>query len=334
VIGKPAEKYFVGKQNTYDIIQPLFDGCAEIQYVESLQRRKDGEVRLLAWWCKAIQDEDAITIGTLSSARDITEQKHIETEIRRLNSELEQRVLARTAQLEAANKELETFTYTVSHDLRAPLRHIDGYVGLLVSQCHEGLSEKGLHYLETIADSARRMGNLIDGILQVSRTGKAEMHMDRVDMNQILRESLTIFNEIPTDRKIEWVIGDLPEVCGDYSALRQVWVNLLENALKFTRRQAITRIEVNAREEGNEVRYWITDNGVGFDMTYASKLFGIFQRLHSQDEFEGTGVGLASVQQAILRHGGRVWAESEVGKGATFIFTIPRQHEASDGKCV
>jgi signal transduction histidine kinase len=229
----------------------------------------------------------------------------------------------RTLKLEIANKELQAFSYSVSHDLRAPLRHIDGYIDLLVSRCRDGLSDKGVHYVDSIAAAARRMGVLIDDLLQFSRTGRAELHRESLDMNLALQDALTPIKESGAGRNIEWVIGDLPSVLGDYALLRQVWANLLENAAKFTRHRGAARIEVSARAGNGEITFVVADNGVGFDMQYVGKLFGVFQRLHSQEEFEGTGIGLANVQRIIARHGGRVWAEAELDRGATFYFTLP-----------
>ncbi|MDQ8202179.1 two-component regulator propeller domain-containing protein [Pelagicoccus sp. SDUM812003] len=237
---------------------------------------------------------------------------------------LENEVRHRTAELESANRELEAFSYSVSHDLRAPLRHVDGYVDLLVSRCRDGLSEKCQHYLDTIASSVNRMGILIDDLLHFSRTGRIEIKLRNLDMNKALQLALDELAESCEGRSIKWVIGTLPPVEGDLSLIRQVWVNLLGNAIKYTRNKQNARIEVSSRMEDGKIVFTVSDNGAGFDMRYADRLFGVFQRMHSEDEFEGTGIGLALVHRIVTRHGGRVWAESEVGKGATFHFTLPR----------
>lgn len=263
------------------------------------------------------------TQGVGGLAFDITERRQAELEIRRLNAELEQRVIARTAQLEASNKELEAFSYSVSHDLRAPLRHISGYVDLLNSRFHETLPDKAKHYLSTITASANQMGKLIDDLLQFSRTGRQEMRQAAMDMNIVVKEVLEKVNPDTHHRNISWTIAELPKVFGDQALLKQVWLNLLDNAVKFTRNTDKAEIEIGCTQEADQWVFFVRDNGVGFDMQYAHKLFGVFQRLHSPANFEGTGIGLANVQRIIHKHAGRVWAEAKPDKGAIFYFTIP-----------
>jgi PAS domain S-box-containing protein len=448
VIGKEAAFYFEGEQDTYETVSPLFNGAEEIIYVESWQRRKDGEKRLLAWWCRMLVDENGHVKGVLSSAYDITERKRVEEaltvahtrlermsssnviglvlanmqggllevndyylnvlgftrsefeagqirwdertppehlsadwqaieelrdrgictpyekeyirkdgsrvwvliadalmpgpdeqilalvvditdrkraeeKLRRLNEDLEQRVFERTAQLEAANRELEAFSYSVSHDLRAPLRSIDGFSQALLEEYQEKFDETGKTYLERVRKATQKMGFLIDDLLKLSRVSRSEMNFESVDLSKMVREILQTTRQGNPDRGVHVIVREGIVVQGDPYLMRIALSNLLDNAWKFTGKEGQPRIEFGAVAKDGETFYFIRDNGAGFDMAYAGKLFGAFQRLHTTDEFPGMGIGLATVKRIIARHGGRVWAEGETGKGATFYFTVP-----------
>jgi len=302
------------------IIKRLCQDGSVHDYIIALQT-KTGDIRqgLFALELIELDGEQCI----LAIFHDITDRQRAEHEIRQLNAELEQRVHDRTAQLEAANKELEAFSYSVSHDLRAPLRHVTGFVEMLNKRAPAALDDKSKHYLQVISESAQQMGQLIDDLLSFSRMGRVELSKTAVNMNQLVQEAISILQPDTQGRDILWRIETLPEVNGDPALLKIVFTNLIANALKFTRSKPHALIEIGHRIGADETIFYVKDNGSGFDMKYVDKLFGLFQRLHRAEEFEGTGLGLANIRRIIHRHGGRTWAEGAVEQGAAVYFSLP-----------
>ena len=294
-------------------------------------RCRDGSWIWVESRCKPITGPDGQMMQLLIWQHDITERKQAEEMIQKLNQTLEQRVLERTAQLEASNKELESFCYSVSHDLRAPLRAINGFAAILGEDHGQQLNAEAQRTLGIIRSEAERMGQLIDDLLAFSRIGRQAMQMAEMDMGAIAQRAFDDCAAQAPGRDIRFKLHPLPAAHGDSSLLPLVWINLISNAVKYTRPKPVAEIEITSHDSNGEVVYCVKDNGVGFDPQYVGKLFGVFQRLHTDAEFEGTGVGLALVQRIILRHGGRVWAESILNEGATFYFTLPRTRGKSAG---
>jgi PAS domain S-box-containing protein len=289
---------------------------------ESRYVRKNGEPVWVHKYLSVLPTEAGEVPHVVVLVTDISKSKEAEEKVRGLNTELEERVRHRTAQLEAANKELEAFAYSVSHDLRAPLRGIDGWSLALMEDYGEHLEPRAMQYLDRVRSETQRMGDLIDDLLQLSRISRAEMHRARVNLSAIAESIAARLKEAHAGRQLEFHIAPGLVALGDGRLLEVALTNLLENAVKFTLPRELAQIEFSGVPEGASPTFVVRDNGVGFDMTYAGQLFGAFQRLHSQSEFPGTGIGLATVQRVVCRHGGRIWAEAAPDRGAAFYFTL------------
>ena len=306
-------------------LKRLIGGDAKSADCEKRCICKGGGTVWVALSCAMVSDNDESPLHLLIYARDITAQKRAETELRELHAELERRVEQRTAQLQAANRELESFSYSVSHDLHAPLRHITGFVGLLARELPPDLELSGRGHLKRIADAAARMGQLIDDLLLFSRTSRADLRLAELDVAAAAQRALDELAPDLAGRNVRVTIAPLPRAPADRALLHHVWTNLLSNAIKYTAPRDTAVIEIGSRPGTADERvFYVRDNGVGFDPAHAHRLFGVYQRLHARAEFEGTGIGLATVQRIVHRHGGRVWADGSVGGGATFYFALPR----------
>ena len=288
-------------------------------------RHKNGKMYWEQITVSPIYDSEGKVASYLYLRSDVTEQKNAEAELRELKDDLEIRVAKRTAQLEAANQELEAFSYTVSHDLRAPLRAIDGFSSILLDDYADKLDDDGKRLLKVVRDNTTRMGQLIDDILRFSRTSRLEINYSEIDMAGLAHAVVAELQPAIDGSKLQVEVDAIPPATGDRAMLHQVFVNLLSNAIKFSSFRETASIRVGGFVEGEQNIYYVRDNGVGFDMQYADKLFGVFQRLHAANEFEGTGIGLAIVKRIVTRHGGRVWAEGKINEGATIYFSIPAQ---------
>jgi PAS domain S-box-containing protein len=305
------------------VLRAIEEGVVIQLEPHTLLRGRGGRVLPIDDTAAPIRDDDGNVTGAVLAFRDRTERLRAEEEVRQLNEQLEQRVRLRTAELDAVNQELESFSYSVAHDLRAPLRVIQGFADLLAERQAQTADTEGQRMVSIVSESARRMGQMVDEFLNLAMLSRQAPNLRTVRMTELVHAVLEELQVATRQPAAEVKVGELPVAVGDEGLLRQVWMNLLSNAVKFTGKTAVPRIEVSGRLEGEEVSYCVRDNGAGFDMRYAQRLFSAFYRMHPPAEFEGTGVGLSIVSRIVRRHGGRVWAEAEVGRGASFYFALP-----------
>src|SRR6266851_2207203 len=318
-----GQSYFITaeKQQILDLLISTYEGAVqineelEIKQQELQQAKETLEARVAERTAELAQTNEQLQV-------ELAERKRAEELIKKLNEYLEHRVAERTAQLAAANDELEAFSYSVSHDLRAPLRHINGFAGTLIEEHSCQLQPEAQHLLKRIQEGTQKMARMIDDLLNLARLDRRSMALQMTSLNSLVENVLHDLESETTDRKIDWRVGSLPSVNCDPGLIQQVFANLLSNAVKYTRRRERAVIEVDQSTIEGQLVLFVRDNGAGFDPKYSDKLFGTFQRLHSDQEFEGTGLGLATVRRIVRKHGGRVWAEADTNKGATFYFTL------------
>jgi len=299
----------------------------------NLQHNISTPVLVLAKTAKVISEQRDYSVRAEKYGNDelglLTDAfNHMLSEAEQFQHHLEEKVRERTAQLETLNRELESFSYSVSHDLRAPLRAVNGYATMLKEDYGEKIDGEGRRYMDTIIQNAGKMGVLIDDLLAFSRTGRKEIILQEVDMNMVVNSCIKEINESQDLSRYEFVVEKLKEYKADHALIKQVWMNLIGNAVKYSSKCEHPKIKIGYTEAPEEHIYWVQDNGVGFDMKYAHKLFGVFQRLHSDQEFEGTGIGLALVHRIISRHNGRTWAEASLNEGAKIYFSIPKNTDS------
>lgn len=294
--------------------------------IETPLRGVDGRFRTFLTRVEPLKDSEGRVVAWFGTNTDVEALKEAEEKVLRLNADLEQRVAERTEQLETANREWEAFSYSISHDLRAPLRAVNGFTGIVIDDFGPQLPAEAQRCLGLVRAAALRMGLLIDDLLDLSRLSRQSLHKQTVDTAELVRATLAEFHPEKGPHPAKVIVGQLPPCEGDQPLLKQVWANLLSNAFKYSRHREQPVVEVDCHEQDGEAVYFVRDNGSGFDMRYADKLFGVFQRLHRAEDYEGTGVGLAIVHRILLRHGGRVWADGAIGQGATFYFTLPKKN--------